>query len=87
MPRLGLITIRLGRQDGEGLTFLQQDAFQQRVLVAEHEAFVGRTAMTLLQALERFLIALDGGLELADVFRPSFAEGGLGLAIALLALL
>jgi hypothetical protein len=42
--------------------------------------------MTLLQTLQRFLIAFDGGLELADILRPAFSESRLGLPIALLSL-
>jgi hypothetical protein len=40
--------------------------------------------MILLQGLQRLFIALDGGLKLADVLRTTFAEGSLGLPIALL---
>lgn len=43
--------------------------------------------MVRLQGLQGFFIALDGGLELADVFCATLAEGCLGLAIALLTLL
>ena len=43
--------------------------------------------MILLKGLEGLLIALDGGLELADVLCATLAEGGLGLAVALLPLL
>lgn len=43
--------------------------------------------MALLQALQRLLIALDGGLQLADILGATLPEGSLGLAVALLALL
>lgn len=40
--------------------------------------------MVLLQGLQGFLIALDGGLELADIFGATFAKGRLGLTVPLL---
>jgi hypothetical protein len=40
--------------------------------------------MVLLQLLERLLLVLDRGLQLLDVFRPPFPEGGLGLPVTLL---
>ena len=40
--------------------------------------------MVLLQGLQGFLIALDGGLELADIFGATFAKGRLGLTVTLL---
>lgn len=68
-------------------TFFEQDPLEQRVLVSEHQALVGSTAVALLQVLQRLLMVLDGALELLDVLCASLAEGSLGLAIALLALL
>lgn len=43
--------------------------------------------MALLETSERFLILLDGCLQLLDVLRPSFPKGGLCLSIPLLSLL
>lgn len=43
--------------------------------------------MALLQVLQGVFMVLDGGLELLDVLGASLAEGGLSLAVALLALL
>jgi hypothetical protein len=42
--------------------------------------------MILLQGLQGLFIALDGGLELADVLCATLTKGRLGLAIALLTL-
>jgi hypothetical protein len=43
--------------------------------------------MILLQGLQRFFIALDRGLELANVLCATLPKGGLGLSVALLTLL
>lgn len=43
--------------------------------------------MILLKGLQGVFIALNGGLELADVLCATFTEGSLGLAVALLPLL
>jgi hypothetical protein len=42
--------------------------------------------MAVLQVLQGFLVVLDGALELLDVLCAALAKGGLGLAVALLAL-
>ena len=68
-------------------TFLQQDPLEERVLVTEHQAFVGRAAVTLLQVLQRVFMMLDRTLELLDILGTTLAESGLRLAIALFALL
>lgn len=68
-------------------TFLQQDPLQQGILVAQHQAFVCRTTVALLQALQRLLIVLNGSLQLLDILGPPLTEGGLCLSVALLALL
>jgi hypothetical protein len=73
-----------GREKGP--TFLEKDSLQQRVLIPQHQTFICGTAMTLLQALQRIFIALDGGLELTDILGPSLAEGSLRLSVALLTL-
>lgn len=67
-------------------TFLEQDTFKQRVLVPEHQTFVGGGTVTLLEVLECFFMMLDGGFELFDILGPSFTECCLSLAISLLAL-
>lgn len=69
------------------VTFLEQDALQQRVLVAQHQTLVGGAAVALLQVLQGVLMVLDGALELLDVLGAALTEGSLGLAVALLALL
>lgn len=43
--------------------------------------------MALLEARKRFLILLDGGFQLLDVFCSSFSESGLRLSVSLLSLL
>lgn len=43
--------------------------------------------MALLESGQRFFILLDGSFELLDVLGSSFAEGSLGLAVALLTFL
>jgi hypothetical protein len=68
-------------------TFLQQDPLEQRVLVPEHQTFVGGVAVVVLQVLQGLLMVLDSALELLDVLGAALAEGCLGLAVALLALL
>lgn len=66
--------------------FLEQDALEQRVLVAQHQTFVGGATVTLLEALKLFFITLDGSLELANVFSTALTKGGLRLSVALFAL-
>lgn len=68
-------------------TFFKQDTFEQGVLVAQHQAFISGATMILLKGLQGVFIALNGGLELADVLCATLTEGGLGLAVALLPLL
>jgi hypothetical protein len=43
--------------------------------------------VTVLQALQLLLMVLNGALQLLDVLCAALAEGGLGLSVALLALL
>lgn len=43
--------------------------------------------MALLEALQLFLMVLDRGLQLFDIFGPSFSEGRLGLTVPLLSFL
>lgn len=69
------------------LTFLEEDALQQRVLITKHQALVGCGAVCRLQVVQIGLVDADGLLELLDVLRPTFPECGLRLAIALLAFL
>jgi hypothetical protein len=69
------------------LTFFEQDPLEERVLVSKHQTFIGGAAVALLEVLERLLLVLNGALELFDILGPTFTEGRLGLAVALLALL
>lgn len=68
-------------------TFLEEDALEQGILVSEHQAFLGGSAMGRLKIVEVGLVDTDGFLELLDVLGASLAEGGLGLAVPLLAFL
>lgn len=69
-----------------GLTLLKKYPFKQGVLVSEHQTFVGRRAMTLLESRQRLLILLDRRLKLLDVLGPALSEGSLRLSVALLTL-
>ena len=75
--------------DGKGgrLTLLQEDTLKKGVLVAQHQALVSGSAVGRLEALQVALMDADGLLELLDVLGATLAEGSLGLAVALLALL
>ena len=46
----GMVSMVHRGADVDG-TFLEQDALQQRVLIPEHEAFIRRTAVALLETL------------------------------------
>jgi len=67
-------------------TLFEQYALKQRVLVSQHEAFVGRSPMTLLETGKRLFILLDGCLELLDVFCSPFSKSSLCLSVALFSL-
>jgi hypothetical protein len=69
------------------ITFLQQDTFQQRVLVPQHQTFVGGMAMSSLKIGQVLLVSPDGLLQLFDVLSPAFSEGSLSLPVSLLSLL
>ena len=42
---------RNGRSGGNRLTFLQEKALQEGILITQHQTFVGGGAVTLLQGL------------------------------------
>lgn len=67
-------------------TLLQQNTFQQRVLVPQHEALVGRGPVALLQARQGVFVLLDSGFKLLDILSATLAKGSLRLPVALLAL-
>lgn len=69
-----------------GRTLFKQDPFEQRVLVAKHQALVRCRSMALLQSGQRFFIVLDRRLELFDVFGATLTKSCLRLSIPLLAL-
>lgn len=83
-----MLWVGLGPQFGLHIDALfQQDSLEQGVLIAEHQTFIGRMSMALLQALQRVFMLLDGGFQLLDVLGPPLAKSSLGLAVALLPLL
>ena len=65
-------------------TFFQENPFQERVLVTEHQTFICSTAVTLLKRLECLLVMFNGSLELFDILRSPFAKRGLRLSVSLL---
>lgn len=66
---------------------LKENALEERVLVSEHQAFFGGGAVRRLKVVQVGLMDANGLLELLDIFGASFAKGGLGLSVALFALL
>lgn len=71
----------------EQRTLLKENALEERVLVSEHQAFFGGGAVRRLKVVQVGLMDANGLLELLDIFGASFAKGGLGLSVALFALL
>jgi hypothetical protein len=71
----------------KGRTLFQQNSFQKRVLVSQHQAFLQGLPIALSQVGEVVLMALYGGLELLDVFRSTLSKGRLRLPIPLLTFL
>lgn len=74
-----LPVVILGRCVGPQLggninALLEQDALEQRVLVAQHQHLISGLTGALLQTRELFLVVLDGRLEMLDIFRSSFSE-------------
>jgi hypothetical protein len=65
-------------------TLFQEDAFQQGVLIAQHQALVSRVAMSSLEIGQVLLVGADGFFQLLDVLGPPLTESGLGLAVSLL---
>jgi hypothetical protein len=63
---------------------LQEDAFQKRVLVAQHQALIGRMPVSGLKIGEVLLMGADSLLELLDVLGPPFPESRLRLPVPLL---
>jgi hypothetical protein len=68
-------------------TFLQQDAFQKRVFVTQHQTLVGGMAMGSLKVGQILLMSPDGFLELLDVLGPALSESRLSLTVPLFSLL
>lgn len=66
---------------------LEEDTFQQGVLVSQHETFVCRRAMSGIEVGERLLLHTYRLLELLDVFGAPLTERRLSLPVSLLPLL
>lgn len=69
------------------MTFLEKNSLKQRVLVAEHQTFVGGIAMGGLEVVQVGFVDPDGFLELFDVLGPALTESSLCLPISLFTLL
>ena len=74
-------------READRLTFFQHDTLKQRVLVAQHQALVGRRTVTLLERAESIFVLLDRRLQLLDVLGSTFSERGLSLPVPLLSFL
>jgi len=68
-------------------SFFEQDAFEQRVLVAQHQALVGSAPMGRLKVVQVGLVDSDGLFELLDILCAPLSERRLRLPIPLLTLL
>lgn len=66
---------------------LEQDALEERVLVAKHQTFISSSTVSSLQVVEVRLMDANGLLELLDVLSTALTEGGLRLSVTLLAFL
>jgi hypothetical protein len=74
-------------READRLTFFQQDTLKQRVLVAQHQALVGRRTVTLLERAQSIFVLLDRRLQLLDVLGSTFSERSLSLPVPLLSFL
>lgn len=68
-------------------TLLEEDTFQERVLVSEHQTLIGGGAVSRLEVVEVGLMDTDGLFELLYVFGTTLSEGGLSLPVPLFAFL
>lgn len=86
MCRTQIRAARLGSEFGLDIdTFLEENAFQERVFISEHQTLIGGAAVSRLKVMEVGLMDADGLFELLYVFGSSFSEGCLSLPISLLA--
>lgn len=67
--------------------FLKQDTLKKRVLVAQHQALICGATMCGLEVVQIRLVDSDSLFELFDILGSPFSEGGLRLAVSLLAFL
>jgi hypothetical protein len=65
-------------------TLLEQDTLKQRVLIAQHQTFVGSCAMRCLQVVKIGFVNTNGLFKLLDVFGSTFSKSSLCLSVALL---
>lgn len=68
-------------------SFLEKDALQQRILVAQHQAFIGSASVSCLEIGEIRLMDSNRLFQLLDVLCAALPKGGLRLAVPLLPLL
>lgn len=85
-----------GRGRGEGFkkdvlvkvrTFFKKDSLQQRIFISQHQTLIGSVSVSRLQIVQVGFVNPDCLLELLDVLGATLAECGLGLSVALFALL
>jgi hypothetical protein len=68
-------------------TFLQQDPFEERIIVSQHEAFIHSTPMGSLQFMEVGFMNSNGFFKLLQIHFPTFSEKPLGLTMVFIAFL
>jgi hypothetical protein len=68
------------------MTFLEKNSLKQRILVPEHQAFVGGVAVSGLEVVQVGFVYPNGFLELLDVLCAALTERGLSLPVSLFAL-
>lgn len=66
-------------------TLFEKNAFQEGILVSQHETFISCTAMSSLQVVKISLMDANGFFKLLDVLGSAFSKSRLSLTIALLA--
>lgn len=73
--------------NGGCITLFQQYSFQKGIFIPQHEAFVSRSSMILLQSRQLVFILLDCCFQLLDVFGATLTKGSLCLSVTLLSFL
>jgi hypothetical protein len=85
MRRISQYTLSNDIRDAVLVTFLQQDPFEERILVSQHGAFIAFIHTTPMGSFG--FIDSNGFLKLFNVLCPTFSVSSLGLTIAFFALL